>query len=212
VLVDQNQYTGLLTALEAATRGLYGSDPAASADYGRIVNARHVSRLRGVMSSGRVVFGGQVDDSQRYVAPTVLADVSMDSAAMQEEIFGPILPVIPYEALDEALAKIRQLPPPLAVYLFTNSREVEQQVTQNTRSGGVCVNDTIVQAASSALPFGGVGESGMGVYHGQAGFETFSQRRSIMRRSLRFDARMRYPPPGLSLTWLKRVRGWLLNV
>jgi aldehyde dehydrogenase (NAD+) len=130
---------------------------------------------------------------------------------MQEEIFGPILPVLEFDQLDEALALLRERPTPLALYLFTKDRATQERVLTATRSGGVCLNDTVTHMIGKDLPFGGLGESGLGAYHGQASFDCFTHRRSVLRRSLAFDPKLRYPPPRVSLAMLKRAYRFLLG-
>ncbi|HOK77975.1 MAG TPA: aldehyde dehydrogenase family protein, partial [Verrucomicrobiota bacterium] len=132
------------------------------------------------------------------------------SAVMQEEIFGPILPVLEFGELDEAIAAVKDRPTPLALYVFTRSRQTETRVIDEIRSGGVCVNDVVMHIVGFDLPFGGLGDSGMGAYHGRAGFDAFSHQRSIMRRGTWFDAPVRYPPARMSLDWLKRAMRFLL--
>jgi len=202
VLVDRRVRQLLVDALRQAVREFYGDDPQQSPDYGRIINRRHFDRLSAFAT-------GNADDL--YIPPTILTDTSWDAPVMQEEIFGPILPVLEFDALDDALAKLRDRPTPLALYLFTNDRATQERVIAGTRSGGACLNDTIVQIIGHDLPFGGVGESGMGRYHGKASFDCFSHRRSVVRRSLLFDSRFRYPPPKLSLEKLKKAYRFLLG-
>jgi acyl-CoA reductase-like NAD-dependent aldehyde dehydrogenase len=143
------------------------------------------------------------------MAPTFLTEVSLDSPVMIEEIFGPVLPVIEFSEIDAVLANLRERPKPLAVYLFTRDRQLQERVIDGTQSGGVCINDTILQILGNDPPFGGVGESGMGNYHGRASFDCFSHRRSVLHRSLRFDPESRYPPSKISLKWLKRLLRFL---
>ena len=211
VLVERPVQEALIGALQAAVRAFYGDDPRLSPDYGRIVNRRHFDRLTGLLSAGRIVCGGEHDAGELYLAPTILADVPWDSPVMQEEIFGPILPVLAFDRLDEALARLARRPTPLAVYLFTRDRATQERVLAETRSGGVCLNDTVVHLLSKELPFGGLGESGMGAYHGRAGFDAFSHYRSVVRRTFFPDFRLRYPPPRFGLPVLKRVARWLLG-
>jgi len=203
VLVDRHIQPQLVDALKKSVRDFYGDNPQQSPDFGRIVNRRHFDRLAGYVT------GGNAGDL--YVPPTILTDVSWDDPVMQEEIFGPILPVLAFENLDEALAKLRDQPVPLALYLFTNDQPTQQRVVAETRSGGVCINDTIVHMVGHDLPFGGLGESGMGRYHGKASFDCFSHPRSVVQRSTLFDPRFRYPPPKLSLARLRKLWPWLLR-
>jgi acyl-CoA reductase-like NAD-dependent aldehyde dehydrogenase len=197
--------------LKESLRDFYGADARQSADYGRIVNARHFERLLGYLRDGTMAHGGAHDPQDLYLAPVILTDVSPASPVMQEEIFGPILPVLEYDTLDEALAWLRGRPTPLAIYVFTRDRATEARVLAGTRSGGACVNDVVSHIIGSGLPFGGLGESGLGAYHGRAGFDAFSHRRSILRRALWLDPPFRYPPQKLSLPRLRRAVRFLLR-
>jgi aldehyde dehydrogenase (NAD+) len=203
--VDRRISTALLDAMRTEIRRFYGENPQQSADYGRIINRRHFDRLHALLADGRVIHGGRADADELYIEPSLLTDVAVDGAVMSDEIFGPILPVIGYDDIADVLTKMRGLPPPLALYLFTADRGLQERVLAETRSGGVCINDTISHIIGRDLPFGGVGESGMGTYHGRATFECFSHRRAVLRRSLRIDPSFRYPPPKGSLEALKRV-------
>lgn len=159
-----------------------------------IVSDKHFQRVSRLLESGTAVIGGGSDPERRFIEPTVLVDVAADSPVMQEEIFGPILPVLEYAALPEAIEFVRSRPRPLALYLFTASRETEAQVFDSCSFGGGCVNDTVVHLANPRLPFGGVGDSGMGSYHGRASFDTFTHQRSIVRTATWLDLPMRYHP------------------
>lgn len=211
LLVDQSVSVDFMEALRRAIHGFYGEDPRQSPDYGRIVNRRHFDRLQGYLGTGRILWGGQYDADDLYIAPTVLADVPADAPVMQEEIFGPILPVLEVAGIDEALAFLRDRPTPLALYLFTRDRAIEGRVLAEARSGGVAVNDTVSHIIGPHLPLGGLGESGMGAYHGKATFDCFSHRRSVLRRSLAFDPKMRYPPQRSELRTLKRIYRFFLG-
>jgi len=241
VLVDRRIRQQLVDALKQAVREFYGDNPQQSPNYGRIVNRKHFDRLTNLLvatnnpchselarnlwnSSGPKLEiprsarnDNQGDEATEcgagdlYIAPTILTDVSWDTPVMQDEIFGPILPVLEFDSLDDVLARLRDRPTPLALYLFTHDRVTQERVLAGTRSGGVCINDTVVHIAGKELPFGGLGESGMGAYHGKASFDCFSHRRSVVRRSTAFDSRFRYPPPKLSLARLRRLWPWLLR-
>ncbi|HOW73043.1 MAG TPA: aldehyde dehydrogenase [Phycisphaerae bacterium] len=204
VLVDQRVGDKLVDSMKRVLREFYGDDPRNNPNYGRIVNRRHFDRLIGYLGSGRILCGGGHDGGDLYIAPTILTDVATDAPVMQEEIFGPILPILEFTALDEALTSLRDRSTPLALYLFTGNRAIQERVLAGTRSGGVCINDTVSHIVGHNLPFGGLGESGMGAYHGRASFDCFSHRRSVLRRSLAFDPKLRYPPPRLTLAALKR--------
>ncbi len=185
VLVHRDVERELLDKLAAVVRTRYGDDPAASPDFGRIVNDRHLERLAGLLEGGgyeSVVCGGKVDHASRYVAPTVLAGVSLDAPVMTEEIFGPILPVVAVDSVDEAIEIVNSRDKPLALYVFTRSKITADRVLRSTSSGGACINDAATHLLVEALPFGGVGPSGMGAYHGRWGFETFSHRKAVLDR------------------------------
>ncbi|WP_017569118.1 aldehyde dehydrogenase family protein [Nocardiopsis halotolerans] len=181
--------------LSAAITEMFGADPSQSADYGRIVNERHFARLTALLESGTVVTGGQHDADQRYLAPTVLADVDPDSPVMAEEIFGPILPVLRVPDLDAAIAFVNERDKPLALYGFTDSEETKRRLTTETSSGGLAFGLPMAHLAVPDLPFGGVGESGMGAYHSAASVETFSHTKSVLDKSLFMDTmRVAYAP------------------
>jgi aldehyde dehydrogenase (NAD+) len=208
VLVPERLEQDFLTALTGQIRQFYGADPQQSADYGRIVNQRHHQRLVGLLRDGEIVIGGQHDEATKYLAPTILRGVSPDSPSMQEEIFGPVLPVLTVRDMDEAIAFVQSRPRPLALYAFTGSAERGRQVVQRTQSGSVCINDGVLQLAVPGLPFGGIGPSGMGAYHGRYSFETFSHRKAVLQRSTWFDLPLRYPPySDRKLRWLRRILG-----
>lgn len=205
VWVEHGIAKPLIEAMKRVIVEFYGVEPQRSPDYGRIVNERHVERLKNLLDHGKVIAGGTVDSTDRYVAPTLMAEVSLESPLMQEEIFGPILPILEFVSLDEIFSRLRDQPAPLALYLFTKDKALQQRVLEQTRSGGVCVNDTISHLLNRRLPFGGLGDSGMGASHGKAGFDDFSHRRSVMTRGLNVDPSFRYPPLGLALAQLKRA-------
>ena len=180
VLTDPVTASKLEDALETAVQQAYGDDPAASPEYGRIVNERHFDRLTGLLGSGRPVVGGEHDRASRYLAPTVLAGVAPDSPAMSEEIFGPILPIVEVADLDEAIAFINDRDKPLALYAFTDSAATRDRLLAETSSGGVGFGLPLAHLTVSDLPFGGVGESGTGNYHGRYSLETFSHRKAVL--------------------------------
>jgi aldehyde dehydrogenase (NAD+) len=206
LLVQKDVEAPLLEKIKAAIARFYGDEPKKSPDYGRIINARHHARLVGLLGDGEVVTGGQHDVSERYIAPTVLKDVKPESKVMADEIFGPILPVIAVKDVDEAIAFVNARPKPLALYVFAKERAVQDAVLARTSSGGACVNDVIVHPAVPDLPFGGVGPSGMGAYHGRAGFETFTHRKAVVRKSTAIDPALRYPPYDANKEkWVRRL-------
>ncbi|UXY25853.1 aldehyde dehydrogenase family protein [Streptomyces sp. HUAS TT20] len=184
VLTDPDTAAALERALVRSVEALYGADPAASAEYGRIVNERHFDRLGRLLGSGRVVLGGGSDRATRYLAPTVLADVDPKSSVMQEEIFGPILPIVTVADLDEAIGFINDRGKPLALYVFTESDGTRARIAAETSSGGLGYGLPLAHLTVSDLPFGGVGESGMGSYHGRYSIETFSHRKAVLEKPL----------------------------
>jgi aldehyde dehydrogenase (NAD+) len=197
VLVDQEVKHAFVDKLKRQIGEFYGADAKASSSYGRIVNDRHVARLQDYLDdrgAGAVATGGQVDAAVRYVAPTVTVDPHPETPLMQEEIFGPILPVLGVEGPSEAKAFVAARPKPLALYVFAQEDDVVDDVVDTTTSGGVCVNQTLMHILPADLPFGGVGDSGMGAYHGKAGFDAFSHHKSVLRKPTRPDLKLLYPP------------------
>ncbi|MEV4336786.1 aldehyde dehydrogenase family protein [Streptomyces sp. NPDC049590] len=184
VLTDPGTAPALETALVRAVENLFGTDPARSPEYGRIVNERHFDRLSGLLGSGRVAVGGTGDRATKYLAPTVLADVDPDSPVMREEIFGPILPIVTVSGLDEAIGFINDRDKPLALYVFSESDETRARIAAETSSGGLGYGLPVAHLTVSDLPFGGVGESGMGNYHGRYSIETFSHRKAVLAKPL----------------------------
>jgi acyl-CoA reductase-like NAD-dependent aldehyde dehydrogenase len=207
LLVDRTIKNDLLTSIKQCIQEFYGDDPAKSPDYGRIINQRHFERLASFLSEGQPYIGGQTNPEERYIAPTVIDGVDWDAPVMEEEIFGPILPVLEYSDLSDAIAKINARPKPLALYIFSKDQQKQERVLQETSSGGVCINDTVMQVGVSELPFGGVGSSGIGSYHGKASFDTFSHRKSVLKRSFLLDLDWRYAPYQGKLKLIKRIIG-----
>jgi len=194
LLVDRKIKDELVAQIETRIDSFYGANPRDSHDFGRIINAHHFDRLCGLLEGQDAIVGGQTDRDSLYIAPTLIEATGRSGAVMEEEIFGPILPVIAFDDLSEAIEVVNQNPKPLALYIFSKSPSVQQEVLSKTSSGGVCINDTLVHLTSPTLPFGGVGASGFGRYHGRAGFETFSNPKSILRQTLLFDLPKRFPP------------------
>ncbi|WP_285440292.1 aldehyde dehydrogenase family protein [Streptomyces sp. Caat 7-52] len=184
VLTDPETAPALEDALVRAVEGVFGADPARSPEYGRIINERHFDRLSALLGSGRVAVGGAADREARYIAPTVLADVDPESPVMGEEIFGPILPIVTVPGLDEAIRFINDRDKPLALYVFSESDETRDRIAAETSSGGLGLGLPLAHLTVSDLPFGGVGESGMGSYHGRYSIETFSHRKAVLAKPL----------------------------
>ncbi len=172
----------------------FGTDPLASENYGKIINEKHFCRLLSLIDYDKVTAGGMTDITGQRISPTVMENVTFSDAVMQEEIFGPVLPVLTYDSLDEAVRTINSRPHPLALYLFTRDKLTARKVMARCSFGGGCVNDTIIHLATSEMGFGGFGESGMGSYHGKDGFRTFSHYKSIVDKKLWLDLPMRYQP------------------
>jgi aldehyde dehydrogenase (NAD+) len=196
VLADRQIRDQLVDKIQAQITAFYGTDPKSSDSLSRIINERHTLRLKGLLDggAGTVVTGGQVDVDQRWVAPTITLDPSPESPVMQEEIFGPILPVLAVDGPAEAKAFITARAKPLALYIFASKDEVIDDVVANVSSGGVCINQTLMHILPADLPFGGVGDSGMGAYHGKKGFEALSHQKSVLKKPTRPDLKMLYPP------------------
>lgn len=197
VLVDEAVEDAFTRALLQALSDFYGNDPQGSADYARIVNERHWDRLTGLLDAGgyeATVCGGHGDRAARYLPPTVLSGVKPDAAVMQTEIFGPILPIIAVSDVGEAIRFVNDRDKPLALYIFSKSDDVVDRVLTHTSAGGVLVNHTVLHVGVTELPFGGVGASGMGSYHGKAGFDTFSHSKSVLRKPTKPDPSILYPP------------------
>jgi aldehyde dehydrogenase (NAD+) len=207
VLADADTEALLVPLLEQNIREMFGDDPQQSDSYGRIVNDQHFERVSALIESGHTAIGGQSDAADKYIAPTVLTDVADDSAIMREEIFGPVLPIVRAENLEEAIAVIRASDKPLAAYLFTNSKRDERKFLDQVSSGSACINDVMMFMAVHELPFGGVGPSGMGAYSGRAGFETFSHMKAVIRRGWWPDLDVRYAPhTEKKFKFLRKVR------
>ena len=180
--------------LSETIREFYGDDPKTSPDYGRVVNRRNFDRLVGLMGSGKIVVGGKSDPAELYIAPTVLMDVSPDSPIMQEEVFGPILPVLEIESVEAVTKWVNDRPSPLGLYVFAEDSDVVERILDATSSGDAEVNDCAIHPLFPELPFGGVGNSGMGKYHGHWGFEAFTNARGVLYHSAKLDPGVRYPP------------------
>ncbi len=196
ILVHESVKDDLITALSKTLREFYGQNIQQSPDYGRIVNLKHYHRLTSLLNSEQmnIVFGGHSDEDERYIEPTLLDHVTSDSAIMQEEIFGPILPILTYQSLDEAIAFIHQRPKPLSLYLFSEDENATQRVINELSFGGGAINDTLMHLANPKLPFGGVGASGMGRYHGKYSFDTFTHEKSYIFKSTRLESGVHLPP------------------
>jgi aldehyde dehydrogenase (NAD+) len=211
LLAHKEIHKRLTEALIKGIREFYGPQPRQSKDYGRIINKNHFERLKKYLDGVTIVAGGECDPNDLYIAPTLLTDVNESSQVMQEEIFGPLLPIIEFEKMEEVIDRIKSKPNPLSLYLFAEDKNVQETILRRTSSGGVCLNDTVSHIVGSTLPFGGVGESGFGSCHGKASFDTFTHFKSVLRRSFLFDAKMKYPPYRGDLRKMKKILSFLLK-
>ena len=224
ILAQESILPELVKELVGALRDFYGDDPQASPEYARIINTRQFDTLISYFSNGKIECGGTHDRDDRYIAPTILTDVSPEAPVMQAEIFGPILPVLAVKDMDEALEFVNKRDKPLAFYIFSENRQTVEHVINHSTSGGMCVNEAINHLTVHGLPFGGVGKSGMGKYHGEWGFRDFSNARGLLDHGTKFDPDLRYPPyDGDKLARMKKlldmklpdslqgVTGWLLG-
>lgn len=204
VLVHSAVRDELLQQLRTTIADFYGPDPRASYDYGKIINAKQFDRLARYLTDGRVFCGGHHDREALYIEPTVLTEVDPASPVMQEEIFGPLLPVFAYERTEEAMAIVRRHPDPLAFYLFTGDRQLQKTWIEGLSFGGGCINNTEWHFANPHLPFGGVGKSGIGAYHGKYSFERFTHAKAVMKTPTMIDPAIKYPPFQGKMKWFKR--------
>ncbi|WP_207433076.1 aldehyde dehydrogenase [Sabulibacter ruber] len=209
LLVQETVEAPLLEQLASTIKEFYGTNPAQSPDFARIINDRHFQRLKGLLEGVTVYVGGETDASSRYIAPTLLSNITWDQPIMQEEIFGPLLPVLTYRFLPEAIQQVNARPKPLALYFFTNDKNAKEMVLTQTSSGGACINDTVSHLANPYLPFGGVGTSGYGNYHGKASFEAFSHQKSVLQKPSKPDMPLRYPPYASKFNWMRRAFRWI---
>jgi aldehyde dehydrogenase (NAD+) len=194
LMLHKSVKESLIDRIKKTIIDFYGEDAKQSKDYGRIINQRHFTRLSKYLGDGDVILGGETDSKGLYIAPTLMESVSTEAGIMQEEIFGPILPIIEYSEIGEAVEFINNRPKPLALYLFSNDRKIQKKVLRETSSGGVCINDTVVHFTSTELPYGGVGASGFGKYHGKASYELLSNKKGVMKQTVLSDLALRYPP------------------
>lgn len=205
VWVDRRIERELTAAITKTIEEFFGDEPQRSAAYGRIINRRHFDRLCALLNFAHIECGGTHDADDLYLAPTVVSKITDDASLLAEEIFGPILPLRAFDDLDQVIEYERAQPIPLAMYVFAKDRETQDRLLNEIRSGGACINDTIMHLVGRELPFGGLGESGMGASHGKASFDAFSHRRSIMRRPFKPDPAMRYPPSRVGFAKFKRI-------
>jgi aldehyde dehydrogenase (NAD+) len=205
VMVQASVKDKFLGYVKEAIREFYGVNPKLSPDFPRIVNEDHFDRLESYLNEGEVYIGGKTDREERYIDPTVLTNVEEGARLMEEEIFGPILPVLDFDDIGEVIDLVRSKPKPLALYLFTTNSEVEYLVLEQCSFGSGAINDVVAHLGNHHLPFGGVGNSGMGSYHGKQSFDTFSHKKGIMKKPLWLDIPFRYAPYKGKLKWIKKI-------
>ncbi|WP_226582822.1 aldehyde dehydrogenase [Halobacillus litoralis] len=197
----------LIRSMKKYIHEFYGENPLENPDYTKIVNESHFNRISSYLESGITVEGGTTDEQQHKISPTILDQITWSDTVMQDEIFGPVLPVLTYDNLDEVIEQVNNRPKPLALYYFGENENDQQHVLQNISFGGGCINDTLYHIINPHLPFGGVGESGIGNYHGYASFETFTHEKSITKQTTKFDQSFRYPSSSFGLAMMKRFFG-----
>jgi aldehyde dehydrogenase (NAD+) len=207
LLVDKKIQNNLINEIKKCLQEFYGENPAKSPDYARIINQKQFNRLENYLKDGKIIIGGETISEQRYIAPTVIDSISWEDPVMQEEIFGPILPVIEFTDIKQAINKINSQPKPLALYLFSQNKTLQKQILQETSFGGGCINHTLIHYSVPSLPFGGTGNSGIGSYHGKAGFDTFSHYKSVLKKPFLLDVKLLYPPYEGKLALIRRIFG-----
>ena len=194
IYCDRSVKDRLVKELQKQIRRQYGKRPLENANYGKIINEKHFHRICGLIDQKKVVCGGAFDCNSLKIEPTMMDNVTFADAVMQEEIFGPVLPILMYDTIDEVIHNLNTMPHPLALYIFTGEKQTAQKIISRCGFGGGCINDTIIHLATSEMGFGGFGESGMGSYHGKEGFATFSHYKSIVDKKTWLDLPMRYQP------------------
>ena len=211
IFVQHDLKEELIKQIKKVLADFYKNNSLGSKDYARIINSKQFERLKSLLEAAsknnQVITGGKINDSELQIEPTLIDVKDRKDPLMQEEIFGPLIPILSFSKLDNLLTQIRQEPKPLALYAFGGTKKDHEKILDNTSSGGVCFNDVVMQAGVPNLPFGGVGCSGMGRYHGEAGFKTFSNQRAILRRTFWLDIKLRYPPYNLDISSLKKILG-----
>lgn len=205
VLVHDSIKNDFLAELKKVIIRFYGENPAEHQRYCRIINDRHFQRLNGLLNAANIFSGGKINPADRYIEPTILHPAQWDDLVMQDEIFGPLLPVLVFSEISDIIRKINERPKPLALYLFSDDRLIQKRVTEEIAYGGGAINNTIVHVASHFLPFGGVGPSGIGRYHGKASFDTFTHLKSIVKSSVRFDMALAHPDKNPGMKLLKMI-------
>lgn len=203
VLIPKKMQDAFIEKMNHYIKVFYGENPELSPDYPRIINSRHFDRLSGLLIPEKVVIGGKIHAEKKYISPTIMKDVAWTDKVMEDEIFGPVLPVLTYENLEEAIEQINDRPKPLAFYVFSEDSSKSKDIIRRVPFGGGCINDTVIHLANPNLPFGGVGSSGIGAYHGRKSFDTFTHYKSVYKQGTKVDIPVRYPPYEGKLSVLK---------
>ncbi len=207
ILVHEAVKNKLLNELRDSIQNFYSNDPSSSADYGKIINEKRFKKLVGYLEKEKVFYGGKNDKDSLYIEPTLLENVSMEDDVMKEEIFGPVLPVLTFNTTNEAIEMVQQNENPLAFYLFTKDKKIENEWMKKIRFGGGCINNTVWHFANEKLPFGGVGNSGVGAYHGKKTFDVFTHAKPVLKTSTFIDPSLKYPPFKGKMKWFKKLIG-----
>ena len=209
LLVDEKLKLPLLNSMKNTIKTFYGEQPLKSKHLAKIINDYHFNRLKRLLEQAadkkQIIFGGEMNAEQNRISPTIIEIEDRKDPLMEEEIFGPLIPILQFKNLDKTLDEIRSQPKPLALYVFGGTANQQQEIIDRTSSGGVCINDVVMQAGIPELPFGGVGASGMGQYHGYSGFKTFSHQKSILKKPFWLDIKFRYPPYKLDISFLRNL-------
>ena len=205
LLVHKDVKDKFLPLMKEACKAFYGDNPKTSGDLARIINRKNFDRLSRFLDEGELIMGGESDAAELYIAPTILDKISWNDTIMQEEIFGPILPVLTFTDLEEEIIRLNNHPRPLSLYYFSRNRRKQKRIVEAVNFGGGCINDTLVHVGNPKLPFGGTGSSGIGAYHGRASFETFTRQKSIMKKATWIDVPLRYPPYKSKLSVVKKI-------
>lgn len=209
VYVHQTKKDELIQHMRNVLHQFYGDDPQKSASYARIINKKHFDRLSNLITKGRIILGGKTNAEDLYISPTLIDDISWDDPIMQEEIFGPLLPILPYTKINDVIQTINGHSKPLSLYFFTQNKFAEKNVLQHLSFGGGCINDCLLHFVNLHLAFGGIGQSGMGSYHGKYSFDTFSHRKSIYKKPFAFDLKLEYPPYNKNkFWWIRKLFQW----
>lgn len=208
ILVKREFQENLISLIISAVKEVLGSNPAESDNYVSIVNSRHLERLKSLLDKDKVVYGGEWNDEKLYLSPTIMKDVTFTDKVMEDEIFGPVLPVVPYDNLEEAINEVKDRPKPLSLYVFSRDKKIRNRLLNEISFGGATVNDGIMHISNPHLPFGGVGESGIGGYHGQYGFDAFTHYKSVLEKTYLFEPFLKYLP---YKNWKKKILKLLIE-